>query len=106
MAASFFDQRFHQFRCENPECRETFEKTIRSLLKPKKVFCPECGTAIDISESKSSGETGLDIDLCYQLDKKLRQKNNSSAARLPPRSTEPRHVMLSIPTQQRAALIG
>lgn len=66
---SHFDSMTRQFKCENPQCGKLFEETLRGLIKPDKIFCPACGTAIDISESKRTGEIGLDFNTASELDK-------------------------------------
>lgn len=71
---SYFDKLLHTFHCENPKCGHVFQEVLRRLLKAKEVVCPKCGTAIDISESKRTGEIGKDFDTADQLDKQAAQK--------------------------------
>jgi len=46
----------YSFICPNPKCHEQFEETISRLAEADTVSCPECGTTIDISESKRTGD--------------------------------------------------
>ena len=74
MPISHFDKMLHTFTCENTKCSKTFQQVLRSLLNADKVICPECGTAIDIRESKRTGNIGIDFDAADQLDKQTRQE--------------------------------
>lgn len=58
----------HSFTCLNAKCGNQFEETLSRLTYKKVVFCPKCGQAQDIRESKSTGEIGLDFDMANQLD--------------------------------------
>jgi hypothetical protein len=72
---SYFDQLSHPFQCKNPQCREGFDKPLRSLVHANEVVCPKCGTAEeDIRESKRTGQIGKDFDTATQLDKKISEK--------------------------------
>jgi hypothetical protein len=74
MMVSRFDEMLHTFRCENPQCGETFQHLLRRLLDLKEVVCPKCGTAIDIRESKRTGEIGLDFATASEIDKQRMEK--------------------------------
>ncbi len=49
-------------------CGETFKQVLRRLLQADEIICPKCGMAIDIRESKRTGEIGKDFDTATQLD--------------------------------------
>jgi hydrogenase maturation factor HypF (carbamoyltransferase family) len=53
---SYFDLMSHPFKCESPQCGETFETSLRSLFHENEVVCPKCGMYIDIRESKRTGK--------------------------------------------------
>jgi hydrogenase maturation factor HypF (carbamoyltransferase family) len=53
---SYFDVTLHPFKCESPQCGETFEESLRSLFHASEVVCPKCGMSIDIRESKRTGK--------------------------------------------------
>jgi transcription initiation factor IIE alpha subunit len=72
---SYFDQLSHPFQCKNPQCRENFEKPLRSLVIVDEVVCPKCGSTQDIRESKRTGEIGKDFDTATELDKKNNKQN-------------------------------
>lgn len=74
MPVSLLDQRYHTFTCLNAKCGNTFQQTYGSLVKPNEVFCPKCGTAEDITESKRHGEIGKWIYSLSDLDKQRMQK--------------------------------
>ena len=69
-----FDDFFHDFKCESPKCGETFSHVLRSLLDADEVVCPKCGTAIDIRESKRTGEIWHDFDNASELEKKINEE--------------------------------
>jgi len=71
---SFFDEYSYMFQCANPDCGETFNQRLGSLLYADKVVCPKCGAAIDITESKRTGDIGKWFDTATELDKKVRKK--------------------------------
>jgi DNA-directed RNA polymerase subunit RPC12/RpoP len=70
MPISYLDRMLHTFRCM--QCGHRFQKALRSLLSENEIYCPECGSAQDIRESKRNGEIGKLIDTAEQLDKRQR----------------------------------
>jgi len=71
---SYFDQHTYSFTCENPQCGKPFNEVLGRLLKAKEVSCPNCGTTINIRESKTSGPIGKAFDTASELDKQAMKK--------------------------------
>jgi hypothetical protein len=67
--SSYFDKSFYPFFCENPKCGKRFRKVLRILIDSDEFTCPHCGTAINIHESKATGEVGQAFARATQLDK-------------------------------------
>jgi DNA-directed RNA polymerase subunit RPC12/RpoP len=74
MPKSYFDQLLYSFICKDPKCGQQFAQTLRSLIKANEVVCPKCGTAIDIRESRRTGDIGLTLNDAAELDKQRDQK--------------------------------
>ncbi len=74
MPTSHFDLLFYEFQCPSPECGERFKQILRGLVQDEKVPCPKCGAAIDIRETKTTGELGKWFDTAAQLDIQANQK--------------------------------
>jgi hypothetical protein len=69
MPKSYFDQLLYSFICQNPKCGQQFAQTLRSLINANEVACPKCGAAIDIRESKRTGDIRLTLKAAGELDK-------------------------------------
>jgi DNA-directed RNA polymerase subunit RPC12/RpoP len=46
----------YSFVCANLKCTRQFEQALSELVAADKVSCPYCGTTIDLTESKRTGD--------------------------------------------------
>jgi DNA-directed RNA polymerase subunit RPC12/RpoP len=65
-----FQQIIHPFRCQREGCGQPFGKRLSLLQRVDEVFCPKCGAAIDIRESKRTGAIGKDFDTANEQNKR------------------------------------
>ncbi|MGH6642620.1 MAG: FmdB family zinc ribbon protein [Bradyrhizobium sp.] len=75
MTTSYFDKILYDFKCESPVCGQKFQEILGRLLQANEVVCPKCGVAVDIRESKRTGDIGKAFDTANQLDKQGPQEN-------------------------------
>ena len=75
---SYFDLMSHPFKCESPQCGETFETSLRSLFHENEVVCPKCGMYIDMQSPRERGRLALDFNTATQLNKKLNKRQSNS----------------------------
>ena len=73
MAVSYLSLRY-SFICPNPECHNQFEERLGALQNADSVTCPNCGIAIDIRESRQTGDLAQVLREVREIDKKGRSR--------------------------------